>query len=223
MNDAAGVQNNHILHASSDQHLCAGDAGCACAGDDYAKVLQATAQQRTGITEGGGGYHGSAVLIIMHNGNVQVILQPLLQLKAPRRGNILQVDCAERGCDAADGVKHFVHIGGVQDDRDTVETNEALEQLGLTFHHGQCRLWADVAQAQHSSPVRNDGHVAPCPRVVVCEGRVLMNGLAHARHTGSVGDGQVADGFQVQPRGCCDFSTLVGVENFGIGEVSELV
>ena len=159
----------------------------------------------------------------MHNGNVQVILQPLLQLKAPRRGNIFQVDCTEGGCDAADGVKHFVHIGGVQDDRDAVETNEALEQLGLTFHHGQCRLRADVAQAQHSSPVRNDGYVASCPRVVVCEGRVLMDGLTHARHTGGVGDGQVADGFQVQSRGCCDFSTLVGVENLGIGEVSELV
>ena len=84
------------------------------------------------------------MLIVVHHRNVEPLDQPLLQLEAARRRDVLEVDAAKDRCYPHHRLDDLVNVFRVQTDRKRVDVRELLEERRLALHHGQCTKWTDV-------------------------------------------------------------------------------
>jgi hypothetical protein len=78
---------------------------------------------------------GSAMLIVVKDGNLHTGAQRALDDEAFRRLDVLEVDAAERGLEARDDVDELVGIPLVYLDIEDIDAGELLEEHGLAFHH----------------------------------------------------------------------------------------
>ena len=131
------------------------------------------------------------MLIIVEHGDVEAGLEPLLDLEALRRLDVLEVDAAERRRDPLHEVDHLVGRAGIDAHGKPVDAAELLEQQRLALHHRHCRLGPDVAQAEHRRAVADDRDGVLADRVAMREGRVVMDRHADAGDAGGVGHRQV--------------------------------
>ncbi len=116
-------------------------------------VGQRLADDAQRVRQGGQHADGRAVLVVVEDGDVEQVAEPPLDLEAPRRRDVLEVDAAEAGRDAADDLHDGVDVLRVQAERPGVDAGEPLEQGGLALHDGQRRRRPDVAEAEHGGPV----------------------------------------------------------------------
>jgi hypothetical protein len=131
------------------------------------------------------------VLVVVEDGDVEALLEAVLDLEAARRRDVLEVDAAEAGGHPDDGLDDLVGVGGVQADRDAVDAAELLEQHGLALHHRHRGRGPDVAEAQHGGAVGDDGDGVGHPGVVLGHRRLGRDRLADQGHAGGVGQGEV--------------------------------
>ena len=136
------------------------------------------------------------MLVVVEHRDVQPLLQPLLDLKAARRRDVLQVDPAERRRDQLHHTHDLACVGRVQADRKRIHACELLEQAALALHHRHRRARADVAKPEHRAAVRDDRHRVALDRVL--EGLLVIvgNGQAHARHPRRIGHRKIVPGLQ---------------------------
>ena len=99
---------------------------------------------------------GGAVLVVVEDGDVELLAQPPLDLEAARRGDVLEVDAAEARRDRLDGAHDLVDVLRGEAEREGVDAAELLEQHRLALHHGHRRLGPDVAEAEHGGAVGDD-------------------------------------------------------------------
>ena len=145
------------------------------------------------------------MLVVVEHGDVELVDQTALDLEAARRGDVLEVDAAEAGGEALDGLDDLVDVLRVKAQRDGVHAAEGLEQRALALHDGHGRSRADVAQAEHGRAVGDDGHGVCLHGVLVRIGRILSDLAARLGDAGGVGQRQVLarfdphlrDGFQL--------------------------
>ena len=90
-----------LRHAHRDEQLEAGDAGRAGAVDDELELLEVAPGQLERVDEAGGGDDGRAVLVVVEDGDVEQLLQLLLDDEAVGRLDVLEIDAAERGAEVA--------------------------------------------------------------------------------------------------------------------------
>ena len=134
------------------------------------------------------------MLVVVEDRDIQFLLQTALDLKAGRRGDVLQVDAAEHRGQQPHGLDDFFGIVGVQADGEGVHTAEFLEQNGLALHHRLGGGGADVAQAQHSGAVGHHSHQVALGGIGVGGGGVLGDLPAGLGHAGGIGGGEVLPG-----------------------------
>ena len=145
------------------------------------------------------------MLVVVEHRDVELVDQTALDLEAARRGDVLEVDAAEAGGEALDGLDDLVNVLRVKAQRDGVHAAEGLEQRALALHDGHGRGRADVAQAEHGRAVGDDGHGVGFHGVLVRIGRVLGDLAARLGDAGGIGQRQVLarfdshlrDGFQL--------------------------
>ena len=171
VDDALGVAQDHVAlgHAHGRQQLHAGDAGRARAVDDQLEFGDVAPGQLQRVQQPRGGDDGGAVLVVVEDGDVEQLLQLLLDDEAVRRLDVLQVDAAEARAQIAHAVDDRVDVGGVDQDVDGVDVGEALEQRALALHHGLRRLGAEIAEAQDRRAVGDHRHQVALVGVVVGE------------------------------------------------------
>ena len=104
------VAHGDVLEASGQQQLHDGDGSSACAGGDDLDVLLLLADNLQRVRQAGEGDDSGAVLIVMEDGNVALFLQLALDLKAARRGDVLEVDAAEAAGDVVNGLDELVDV-----------------------------------------------------------------------------------------------------------------
>ena len=131
------------------------------------------------------------MLVVVEDGDVALFLQFPLDFKAPGGGNVLQIDAAEGAGNEVYGVDKFVHVLGLDAQREGVHIAEGLEQGALALHDGHTGLGADVAQAQHGGAVGNDGAQVVPPGQLVRFTHILLNLQTGLGHTGGIGKAQV--------------------------------
>ena len=100
----------------------------------------------------------------------------------------------------------LVGVLRVQADRPGVDPAELLEQDRLALHHGQRRLRADVAEAEHRGAVGDDGDRVLLDGQVPDLLGVVGDRAADARDAGRVGHREVVArlqrGLRARPRAC---------------------
>ena len=96
------------------------------------------------------------MLVVVEDGDVERLLQPVLDFEAARSGDVLEVDAAEGRRHQFDRLDDLVGVLGVEADREGVDAGELFEQHALALHHRHRRLGADVAEAEHGAAVGDD-------------------------------------------------------------------
>ena len=76
------------------------------------------------------------MLVVVHDGNVELFAQPLLDVKAVGGRNILKVDAAKRGRQNLDGLNKLVGVFGVELEVKYVDVGKDFEKDALALHHG---------------------------------------------------------------------------------------
>ncbi len=95
------------------------------------------------------------MLVVVEDGNVEQLLELLLDDEAVGSLDVLQVDAAEGRRQIAHAVDEGVHVLGVDEKIHGVDVGEALEQRALAFHH---RLGGERTEVAESEDRRSIGH-----------------------------------------------------------------
>src|SRR5262249_35493258 len=149
------------------------------AGDDHSQLLWTLTNDPKGVQQRRQDNHGGPMLIIVEDRDLEVLTEPLFDLEAAGRGDVLEVDAPEDRGEQLHGLNDLVAVLGGQADREGVDAGKLLEEHRLAFHHRQRRLGTDVAQTKDRSAIGHHGH-----RVVLHrEGKgtlaVVPNGQTH--------------------------------------------
>jgi hypothetical protein len=88
------------------------------------------------------------VLVVVKDGDVELRLQAFLDVETAGRGDVLQIDAAERRGDPLHGGDDLVGILRAEAEGKGVHPAEFLEQHRLAFHDRQGRGRTDVPEAQ---------------------------------------------------------------------------
>ena len=67
------------------------------------------------------------MLVVVENGDVQLLAQPLFDFKTARCGDVLQIDAAKPGGDGFHGADNLIHVLGGQADGKSVYPAEFLK------------------------------------------------------------------------------------------------
>ena len=108
------------------------------------------------VQQSGGADHRGAVLVVVENGDIHFLFEPLLDDKTLGSFDILEVNAAKGRPHQPNSVTECVGVFGIQLDINRIDVSEALEQHRLAFHHRLGRQRAKVAQAKHGCAVRDD-------------------------------------------------------------------
>jgi hypothetical protein len=98
-----------------------------------------------------------SVLVVVEDRDVEALAQSALDLEAAGRGDVLEVDAAERRRDRLDRPHDLVLVLRGETDREGVDSGELLEQHRLSLHHWQRALRTDVAEPEDRGAVADDG------------------------------------------------------------------
>ena len=148
----------------------------------------------------------------MENRDVTARLQPALDLKAPGRGNVLQIHPAKGAGNQIDGPYNLINIVAPDAQRESIDPSKLLEQDTLALHDRHSRFRPDVSQAQDGRAVCHHQAHVPAPCQVVRTVYILLDlqtGLCDARR---IRQGQVMLVFYLHRGDHFDLSALLLVQ-----------
>ena len=201
------------LMPASSRILATATPGGTGTRDDDAGRLRVAAGEPQRVLQRRQGDDGGAVLVVVEDRDVEQRLEPVLDLEAARRGDVLEVDAAEARRQPDDGLDDLLDVGGRQADRDGVDVAELLEQHRLALHHRHRGGRADVAEAEHGGAVGDDGDGVGHPGVVLGHRRVRGDRLADPGDAGGVGERQVVGAGERDRRADLHLAAHVQVED----------
>jgi hypothetical protein len=153
-----------------------------------------------------------AVLIVVEHGDVELGAQAPLDLEATRRGDVLEVDAAERRRRRLHERDDLVHVLGIDAQREGVDAGELLEEHRLALHHGHRRLRTDIAEAEHRRAVGDDRHRIALDGQRPRRRRVVVDGHRDAPYARRVSHREIVARLQRQLGIDLDLATLVHQE-----------
>jgi hypothetical protein len=93
------------------------------------------------------------VLVVVKNGDIHPLAESLLDLKAFRGFDILQIDPAERWLHGGNGLDDGVGVSEIKLDIKDIDVGKPLEENALAFHNGFGGLRADIAEPEDGRAV----------------------------------------------------------------------
>ena len=188
---ALSVAERHIARTGAQQQLTDGDRRSARAGNDDLHVLQPLSDHAQRIRQPRERDDRRAMLVVVKDRDVAQLLELALDLKAARRGDVLQIDAAEAAGEQVHRAHEFIHILCTDAQREGVYIRKRLEQHTLALHDGHARLGSDIAQTEHGRAVRDDGAEIVPARERIALIRVAPDLQTRLRHTGRIRERQV--------------------------------
>ena len=152
------------------------------------------------------------MLVVVEDRDVQILLQPLFDLEAPRGRDVLQVYATERRRQVLDRLHYRVRILGVEADRERVHVRELLEERRLALHHGHRGPWPYVPEPEDGSTVRDHSDRIALYGKVESPLRVASYRPADARYTRRVDHREVVAGADLELGADFDLSPKVHQE-----------
>ena len=164
VNRALTVAHGNILEARGKKQLHDRDRRRARAGGDDLHVLFFLTDDFERIRQTCQRNNRRAVLVVVENRNVALFLELALDLKAPGRGNVLEVDAAEAAGDQVNGVYKLVDVVRLHAKRERIHVAERLKEHALAFHDRHACLGSDVAETENRRAVGDDRAEVPAAR-----------------------------------------------------------
>ncbi len=191
--DALGVAEDHVVgrEAHGLQELRAGDAGGPGAVHHEAGLGHVAAGEVEGVDEAGRRDDGGAVLVVMEHRDVHELAQALLDDEAFRRLDVLEVDAPEGRPEIAHGIDERVRVFGVDFEVDGIDVGEALEEDGLSFHHGLRGERSEIAETQDRGAVRDHRHHVGAGGQIEGAGGIFGDRLHRHRNARRIGEREV--------------------------------
>ena len=194
--DAAGVEHDEVFTAQAEGEVEAGAGDGSGSGtvDDHADVFDALAHDLECIEQAGAGDDGGAVLVVVHDGDVELGFEAGFNLEAFGGLDVFEVDAAEGGGDGLDHLDEALGVVLVDLDVEGVYATVDFEQEAFAFHDGLAGECADVAEAEHGGAVGDDGHEVALVGVAISVVGLLFDFEAGFCHAGAVGERKVVGG-----------------------------
>src|SRR5690606_18934001 len=123
------------LHASTDQQFTACTRGGTGSQTHQACFFNFLALNFQGIQHASNSDDSGTMLVIVKHGDIALLNQNALDLKALRSLNIFQIDTTKGISNSGDRVDKGLRAFRVDFDVKHVNTSEALEQHTLAFHY----------------------------------------------------------------------------------------
>ena len=117
-----GVAADDVEAAGGHEDLGARDAAGPHAVDRHLDVLHLFAGNLEGVDEARQHHDSGAVLVVVEDGDVQLVLEALLDVEAAGRGDVLKVDAAKARADCLHDADDLVRVLGVEADGIGVDT-----------------------------------------------------------------------------------------------------
>ena len=111
-----------------------------------------------GVLQSGSRDDGCAVLVVVHDGNVEGLLQTLLDIETLRSLDVFEVNTTKGGSNALNGLAELLRVFLVDLDIENVDATIDLEEQSLTFHDGLAAHGANIAQTQYCRTVGDNSH-----------------------------------------------------------------
>ena len=191
---AVAIDRDHVAHARQQQQLDRRGAGGTAAVEHDRHLFEALADDGCGVDDRRQDHDRRAVLIVVHDRDVQRFDQPFFDFEAARRGDVLEAVAAEHRRDANAGLDDLVDVFRVERDREGVDAAELFEEHALALHHGQRSERSDVAEAQYRRTVGDHRHHVALDRELKGLGRIFGDRHRHAR------DARRIDGREIRAR-----------------------
>ena len=188
------IAEPHILalYAKLEQHVEAGNPCCPATGGDNLDILERLAGNVQRIGRRGTNDDGGAVLVVVEYWNIHSLTADFLDDEAIRRFDVFKVDRAEGRLERTDDIGQLLRVWLIQLDVEAVDIGEFLEEDGLALHHRLGRKRADIAKAQNSGAIGDNGDKIPTRGIVEGGIGVGLDFEAGLGHAGAVGAGKVA-------------------------------
>ncbi len=185
-----GVDQQQVLGFDAEREIegRAGDAGGAGARKDYPDVADFLAHYLEGIDQGGAGYDGRAVLVIVEDRNVAALLESLFDFEAVGGADVLEIDASDGGRQELAESNDLCRVLAVDLDVEDVDVGEGLEEDALALHHRLARHRPDVAESEDGGAVGHHRHQVSLVGVFVDQLGVARDLEARFRHPGGVGE-----------------------------------
>ncbi len=189
-----GVAEDDVGGAKSHRldQFGAGDRRRSCPVDDELDIGEIAAGEVAGIDQPGGGDDRRAMLVVMEDGDVHQLAQPLLDDEALRRLDVLEIDAAEARGKEADRIDELIDILGRHFEVDAVDVGEALEEGDLALHHRLGGERPEIAEPEHRGAVRDHRDHVAAGGVVIGMIRIAGDVQAGLGDPGRVGEAQIA-------------------------------
>ena len=183
-----------VLHTHRFHQRGAGQRRSARAVDHHLDVLQLAPGDVAGIEQPGGRDDCRAVLVVVHDGDLQAFAQRLFDHEAFGGLDVLQVDPAKTGFEQCDRLDEFVGIFGGQFQVDRIDIGKALEQHRLAFHHRLRGQRTQIAKTKDRRAVRDHRHQIALGGIFIGIGRIVGDGPYGYRDARRIGEAEVALG-----------------------------
>ena len=161
------IAEDHVAHPHADQELAHRNGTRTGAIDDDRDVAQGASGDLARVHHAGQHHHRRPMLVVVEDRNTGLPLQPLFDVEATRRGDVLQVDASERRLESLHDRDDLIRILRGQADRKRLHTSKRVEQHRLPFHDRHRGPRTDVAESEHGGTVRHNRHQVALDGVVV--------------------------------------------------------
>ena len=197
INSPLGITKNDMPGSYSLQET--GNSHASSTGTIYNNlgIAEPLANQLEAIHQCRYSNYSSTMLVIMENRNIHGFLQAVLNIKALRCLDILQVNAAKARLQHLHSMTNIIHIAGVQAKRHGIHTGKTLEKNRFSLHNRQSGTCSNIAQPQHSSAIGYHSHHIGFGSIIINLVIIFLYFQARCRNTRRICQGQILGGTQI--------------------------
>ena len=131
------------------------------------------------------------MLVIVHDRDIQFVLQATFDLEGFGCLDIFQVYPPESRCDPFDRIDELVHILGVDLNVEHINVGKYLKEQTLPFHDRLGSLGSNITQPQNCSTIRDHCDQVALVGVAIDVVRLLLYLQARLGYSGRIGKGKI--------------------------------
>jgi len=207
------VATDQVADAGCQEDAAAGGPGSAQAINHNLDLAKFLADYLERVVQGCQQHHGSTVLIVVHDRDVEQLLQAIFNVEAAGCADVFKVDAAKGGRDRLYATNNGIRILRSQAERPTVDVRELLEEHHLAFHDGQSSLGTKIPQPQDCRAIGDHGHAIGFAGKGVNLVLIFGDGPRDPRYSRRVCHRQGIAGSHRKFGACVDFASQVHQEN----------